>query len=153
MSPRKELIKRIDKKRQELRDLELQMREATAYISAYEEALRLFPPECSEDKAILTEFRPGSDLYKVNELLRKFGRPLILSEILTAIGKEDSKANRASMAGSLGAHVRQNKVFTRPEQNTFGLIEFPKSEITEEIDFDGLAKEEEYEDDDPYKDE
>jgi hypothetical protein len=65
---------------------------------------------------------------KVRDMIIKEGRPLHITEILKGLGKEDTKSNRTSTAGSLGAYARKNRIFTRgASPNTFGLIETGES--------------------------
>ena len=52
------------------------------------------------------------------------GKPLHISDLLVALGKETDHDNRAALSGSLSAYVRKHEIFTRPAPNTFGLVEF-----------------------------
>ncbi len=69
--------------------------------------------------------RPDTDVGKSMRAIRSAGHPLYMDDLLTAIGKEVTRENRMSLAGSLGALVRQNKWFYRPQPNTFGLLDMP----------------------------
>jgi hypothetical protein len=70
--------------------------------------------------------KPGSYADKAREALEAAGRPLHITEILTAIGKPDNNNNRCSFHGSLSHYVLKGVIFTRPGPNTFGLVSFPQ---------------------------
>ena len=132
MGLRENFQKLIDKKEQEISGLEIQVREANAYIQALQDSMKLLPrdPEAnSESEHILRE---GSTLAKTRDLLRKSGRPLPISEILKLLGKPQDTKHRISLAGTLSGYARKGRVFTKTAPNTFGLIEFGTPEQTEE---------------------
>ena len=123
MDIRREFEKRIERKKQEVFDLERNIAEAKAYMQALLDALKLLPKDkdapAEEPSANL---RPNSDLALTAELLKGMGRPLHIDEILQGIGKPVTKENKASLGTSLGSYARRNMIFTRPMPNTFGLI-------------------------------
>jgi len=125
MGLREEFQKRIDRKQEEIRNFELQIREASAYIAALQEAIRMLPRDSTASQNGQTKKlpRPGTALRSVYDTLKKTGKPMHITEILRAIGKPVDKSNRVALAGSLAAYVRDQNTFTRPEPNTFGLIE------------------------------
>ena len=123
MSIRREIEKRIEKKQAELAGLQKQIAEASAYIQAMHDVLKLHTKEGNGDSAPVHSLREGSDLSKVRNMILKEGHPIHINEILKGLGKEDTNSNRTSVAGSLGSYVRRSKIFTRPAANTFGLIE------------------------------
>jgi len=129
MDVRAGIERKLDAKRKELADLELKVREQHSYIRALEDTLRLMDgeDEDSESRGI----RVSSDVGRSQEALRAAGKPLHVSDLLRAMGKQDDKRNRVSLAGTLAGYVRRNHVFTRPGPNIFGLIEF--SERTTEL--------------------
>jgi len=132
MGLRENFQKLIDKKEQEISGLEIQVREANAYIQALQDSMKLLPrdPEAnSESEHILRE---GSTLAKTRDLLRKSGTPLPISEILKLLGKPQDTKHRISLAGTLSGYARKGRVFTKTAPNTFGLIEFGTPEQTEE---------------------
>lgn len=130
MSIHSKLEKQIDKKREEIEllrkevaEIDLKIKTAEAYIEATEEALKLIPKE--EKKFDPNPpVRPGSDVAKTRDYLRGVGEPQRIEQILEAIGYEVTAKNRQSVAGSLSHNFRQGKIFTRPEPNTFGLLEW-----------------------------
>ena len=132
MGLRENFQKLIDKKQQEIRALEMQVREASAYIQALQDSMKLLPrnPEpTSESEHILRE---GSTLAKTRDLLRKSGTPLPISEILKQLGKPQDTKHRISLAGTLSGYARKGRVFTKTAPNTFGLLEFGVPEQAEE---------------------
>jgi hypothetical protein len=131
MSLRDELVKRIEKKRREIADLELKIRSAVVYIQALEDTLKLVPSEEVEDVAGLSAsadaLRSGSKNDRARQILRAAGEALHVSRILELMGEKVDPDSIAALVGSLGAYVRDKKIFTRPGPNTFGLIEFDDS--------------------------
>jgi hypothetical protein len=122
MSPQREIDKRIDKKKQEIAELEKRLGESKAYLSALQDTAKLFPKEDGvADKVPV--LRPGTDLAKSRDLLKSVGKPLHITEILKGIGKDVNKGNRISLSGSLGGYARKGIIFSKPAPNTFGLIE------------------------------
>jgi hypothetical protein len=120
---RKEFQKRIEKKQQEIENLKGQIREAEVYLQALQDSVKLLPKEGDDDFRSPRTLRPTSKLGKAKEAIKRAGRPLHISELLNAISVENNKRNRLSLSGSLASYVRRNEIFTRPEPNTFGLIE------------------------------
>lgn len=124
MGLRENFQKLIDKKQQEIRALEMQLREAGAYIQALQDSMKLLPrnPEINSESGHI--LREGSTLAKTRDLLRKSGTPLPISEILKLLGKPQDTKHRISLAGTLSGYARKGRVFTKTAPNTFGLLEF-----------------------------
>ena len=120
MGLRAEFQKRIDRKLQEITELETKTREARVYVQALEDMMRLLPREESNGQAEST-LKPGTAIGKARDAIKAAGRPLHITEILVAIGRPTDKNNRAAIGGSIAAYVRRGEVFTRPAPNTFGL--------------------------------
>lgn len=127
MNTRDQLQKLLDRKQQEVNDLQIEIERAKAYIQAVQDSMK-FLPKNSEHAQIL--LRPGSALAKAQEILRKAGKPLHITEILKALNEKPDK--RVSLSGSLSAYVRNGQIFTRPAPNTFGLLELSKSVSSED---------------------
>lgn len=106
----------ISVKRQEIDDL-------TAQLRAWQDALKLLPKE-TPDILIpsFTEFRAGSDMAKVENILKENGRPMYIDEIMEKLGRENSKTNRVSISSQIQAYVRKGQNFIKTKPNTFGLI-------------------------------
>lgn len=133
-----DIRKKIDRKSRELdelqdqrehlqkqvRELSTKMREVTAAIQAFEEVLKIAPPDDSDSGRAEPKIRPGSTVAMAREALRKHGKPMHIAKLLEAMGKEPTHESRVSLSGSLAAYVRNEQVFTRPEANTFGLVEW-----------------------------
>ena len=133
MGLRDNFQKLIDKKQQEIRNLEIQMREASAYIQALQDSMKLLPRDAEVGSDSEHSLREGSTLAKTRDLLRHSGTPLPISEILKLLGKPQDKKHRISLAGTLSGYARKGRVFTKTAPNTFGLIEFgPSGESTQE---------------------
>lgn len=130
----------------QFRELETKIREARAYIQALEDLKKSLPAEGAGEVAIEKVIRPGTELDKVREILRKTGKPMHISQLLQALGKPLARNSRASLTGSIGAHVRKNQIFTRPAPNTFGLINWGIEEDHDDDevpeDFQAAAEEE-----------
>ena len=121
MGLRENFQKLIDKKQQEVSELELQIREAKAYIQALEDSMKLLPRDANA--AVEHTLRPDSSLAKTRDAIRAVGAPMPIADILKAIGKPQDKKHRVSLAGTLSGYARNGKVFTKTAPNTFGLIE------------------------------
>jgi hypothetical protein len=122
MGLRENFQKLIDKKQQEIRGLEIQLKEASAYIQALQDSMKLLPREgVAEAEHTLRE---GSTLAKTRDLLRHSGAPMPIGEILKLLGKPPDKKHRVSLAGTLSGYARKGRVFTKTAPNTFGLVEF-----------------------------
>lgn len=124
MAARDEIQKRIEKKKAEIAELEASVRDARIYVQALEEAVRLLPRDSSSEVDAEVTLRAGSNVSKAMEALRTAGRPMHITDLLKAIGKDVDRDHRSALSGSLSSYVRQGKVFTRPEPNVFGLLEF-----------------------------
>jgi hypothetical protein len=124
MTIREEIMKRIDRKQEEIRELELKIREALAFIQGLQETLRLLPKDTqpqqtSPDKIL----RPGSLVAKSRDAIKRAGRPLHINDLLTVLGLPSDRKARISLSGSLASYVRKGEIFTRSAPNVFGLIE------------------------------
>jgi len=127
MGLRNDFQKRIEKKQQEIRDLELKLKEANSYLQALLDSLKLLPrdSDAANSEQVL---RPGTTLAKARDAIKKAGKPLHVSEILKILEKPIDKKNRVSLGGSLSGYVRRGEIFTRPSPNTFGLRELEELE-------------------------
>ena len=123
MGLREELGRRIERKHQEIVSLEIQLREAHAYVQALEDTVKLLPREELNRGQADSVVRPGSSIMKARDAILKAGKPLHIQELLVAIGQPQTKGARATLTGSLSAYVRKGEIFTRPAPNTFGLVE------------------------------
>jgi hypothetical protein len=124
MKARRDIERRIEREQQKIADLKSQIEYAEAFIQGLQEALKVLPKH-DNDKARKGKgtIRPGSDMARIRDLIKKTGRPMYIGEIVKGLGREDTKANRTSIAGSLGRYVRLEVVFKRVKPNTFALID------------------------------
>jgi len=129
MGLREDIQRRIDKKHQEIaeieawgRENEMRLREARAYVQGLSDILKLAHREGEQAGGVAT-LRPGTSLAQAREAIIKQGHPLRLEVLLKAMGKPADRKSRAALGGSLSAYVRRGEVFTRPAPNTFGLVE------------------------------
>lgn len=123
MDIREELQKRIEKKEQEIREYERKIAEASAYLQALGDMLRLLPKTSATPPNPDMALRPGTAMAKAREAIKKAGKPLHIVDILNAIGRPVNRENRGSIGGSLSAYVRKGEVFAKVAPNTFGLVE------------------------------
>jgi len=136
MGARRKLAEKIRKKQQEIRELEASLRDERKYLEGLEDSFKLLPRNDEDDEdADSTEahgIRPSSLVGKALDALRTKGGPLHVNELLQAIGEVVTKEKRGALSGSLSAYVRRREIFSRPQPNTFGLLEWDRaSEETE----------------------
>ena len=128
MGLREQLQRKIEKKQEEIGQMHFQISQQEAYLQALQDVLSSIPKDDGAPRDIT--LRHGTAVAKARDAILAAGKPLHVSEILKAIGKEDTKDGRISLGGSLSAYVRRREVFTRPEPNTFGLIEMALESIS-----------------------
>lgn len=135
MSIRKEIERKIERKRAEVEELQRQVDAGKAFIDGLQEALRLTPPD---EDAPVVELRQGSDLESVRNILRQETKPMHIDSIIVKMQKDYTGNMRAGLAGSLSSYARRNKVFTKTAPNTFGLIEFNFPKNVSQLDADAV---------------
>jgi hypothetical protein len=127
------------------RDIELKMTDGQTRKGALKESVEMFPDVQSkrvQPKKTVARFQqaepnvksyrdlnPKSELYQVRELLRKEGKPMLLSEIVRLLGHPNDQANRgkyASLRGTIGGYVKMGRFFTIESKSphVIGLVEF-----------------------------
>lgn len=131
-----ELDKEIRKTQEEVSNLQKTVLEKEAYLAGLLKASKL--QEKAAAKKDHSTLRPGTMMYNTMEVLKKGRRPMHISDILKALGKEITKKNRVSLAGSLNAYAKKEQIFTKPQPNTFGLIDFEASDDSDDYDLEGL---------------
>lgn len=121
---RTELARRIEQERQKVADLRSQVERAEAFIAGLEEAMKLVPTDGGEKKRQVEHTpRSKSDVQKAKFQLSATGHSMHVSDILKAIGKEDTKQNRASLSSSLARYARKGEIFRRVGPNEFSLVQ------------------------------
>ena len=123
MNIRQKVEDKISKKVAEIREYEMKIAEARAYIEGLKSSLQMLPKETLDSYAG-RGIREGSNIFKVQEILRKEGKPLHITDLLMRLGKEVTTKNKRNLTGSLGSYVRNDVIFCRTKPSTFGLIEF-----------------------------
>jgi hypothetical protein len=119
---RKKIEEKVRKKEQEIQELEAQLRDARTYLQALQDVLKMMPRDDGQNDPDVI-IRPGSSVDETRQIILTHGKPLHITDILKAMGREPTRENRSSLSGSLAAYVRRNEIFTRPMPNTFGLVE------------------------------
>ena len=126
MALREDIQKKIEKKVQDLAELDsaygINRASVQAYIQAMQDMLKVLPREASESRPANMVLRPGSAMAQARDVIQKAGRPLHIAEILRAMGRSVDKEMRTSVGGSLSNYVRRGEIFIRTAPNTFGLI-------------------------------
>lgn len=110
----------IRKKEAEIQGLEARLQAARIYLLALRDVLDAIGKATSGGEPGL---RDGSSVARAREAILRAGKPVHVSDLLSALGRDVTRASRASLASSLAAYVRREEIFTRPAPNTFGLIE------------------------------
>lgn len=114
----------MDKKRAEIATLEGQIRDATVYLQALEDTLKMLPREAGDSSDIASKIlRAGSKMDRARDAIRTAGRALHVVDLLKAIGEDNTANNRAALSGSLSSYARKGEIFSRTAPNTFGLLE------------------------------
>lgn len=121
MGLKKELAKRIEKKRLEIAESKKQVELSEMYLQAMLDTYKLIPKDEDGAESVLKSPKAGTELAKAFLAIKTAGRPLHITEILKFMEKPLTQQNKTSLTGSLGAYVRRGDTFTRPGPNTFGL--------------------------------
>lgn len=130
-----DLARRIKSKRQEIATLEQEMAaietkilSAKSYVQALDDALRLAERSGSSMTASGKDpsrgLRKGSLPAKAYPVLKRVRGTLYLTALLEGMNVPVTPKNKRALASSLSAYARRGEIFTRPEPNTFGLVEF-----------------------------
>ncbi|MGH9765359.1 MAG: hypothetical protein ACREDR_23680, partial [Blastocatellia bacterium] len=104
MSIRSQLEKKIENKRQEIKNLENQLLEANAFVQGLQEALKVLPKDSNDMNESPATLRPGSNMAKAREVLKKAGKPMYITDLLKGMGLDLTKKNRVSVSGALGTY-------------------------------------------------
>jgi hypothetical protein len=132
---------RLRKKLIEVQSLEEKLRTAKVYVQALQDVMKALGGEPEEGRPQRAP-KAGSGVSQARDAILKAGRPVHISDLLAAMGKEETREGRASLTSSLAAYVRRGEIFTRPAPNTFGLVELGHDSIADEEppeDFGGYS--------------
>ncbi len=135
MSERQKVEEKLRRKEREIIGLEEKVKAAHVYVQALRDVLKMMGSDdvSGDDDAAAVVLRSGSAVAKAKKEILRQGTPVHISDLLEALGHDQTRKNRASLTSSLSAYVRRGEIFTRPEPNTFGLIELGQTEKTEEV--------------------
>jgi hypothetical protein len=126
---RRDLERKIERKRQEVDDLLRKAQDEQVYLRALEDTLKMLPKD--SEVGVKVVLRAGSDLEKVQNIIRKAGHSLHIAKIVEQMGKPYSANELAGLIGSLSSYSRRQRVFTKTAPNTFGLLEFLKVDLSD----------------------
>lgn len=133
MGLREDLLRRIERKRQEITELKAQHAAQIAgeerYLQALIDTYKMVPrdgtdgsgPVASSGRAL----RKGGSTAKAYEALKRLGGPTLhIKDLLQQMGVKPTRTNYSSLSSALSAYARRGEIFTKPAPNTFGLVEF-----------------------------
>lgn len=124
MSERKKIEERLRRKEQEIVALEEKIKATKVYVQALRDILKMLGASDSRSEAEYeSTLRAGSAVDQARRVILAKRNPVHIDDIITALGKEINRDNKASLTSSLAAYVRRGEIFTRPAPNTFGLSE------------------------------
>ncbi len=136
----KRKIKEIQQLKVSWRELDIQIRESQAVISALEEAMKHFPKE-ELDGDPARSLRAGGQVYRIYSILKKHGKPMHITEILKKLGKDTDNKTQQATGSQLNSYVRQSRIFSRDLPNIFGLREWAASTNNSPTDTEGAQAE------------
>lgn len=139
MNQRQKIEERLRRKESEVQSLEAKLRAAKVYAGALRDVLAMMGRESRSQTggsanvhvgagAVL---RQGSAVARAREAMLQHRAPMHIDDLLTVLGKENTRVNKASLTGSLAAYVRRNEIFSRTAPNTYGLLELGHDSLTE----------------------
>lgn len=131
MTERSIIEARIKRKETEIRSLEKKIATARVYLQALKDIERDIERSGDDEEFGGIPLRKGSFVAQAREIILKLGAPVHIDILLTHLGREPNRENKASLASSLAAYVRRGEVFTRTAPNTFGLVEMQHAEVEE----------------------
>ena len=124
---KKRKLQKIQTLKKDRGELDVRIREEESYIQALNDMMKHLPkPEIDKNPA--ASLRPGSEVARAYEVLSQKGEPMHVMEILTALGRDETRETRQAMTSQLGNYVRQVRIFYRAGPNIFGLIEWKKTQ-------------------------
>ena len=112
----------LQKKEREIQVVEGKIKAAKVYVKALRDVLKILENGSNTNTAETT-LRDGSAVAQARDVILKRETPVHITELLEALGKEQTREARASLVSSLSAYVRRSEIFSRAAPNTFGLIE------------------------------
>lgn len=132
MEDRQRIEEKLRKKEMEIAVLEERLKAARVYVQALHDVLKLIGEDEAPAGGVV--LKPGSTVAQARDIILKRGTPAHIAILLSEMGKEANRENRASLVSSLAAYVRRREIFTRTAPNTFGLVELGHSDSDPEAD-------------------
>ncbi len=123
MSERKKIEDKLRRKEQEIATFEDKIKDAKVYVKALRDVLKMLATAEVSAEEEQPQLKSGSAVAQARDAIMQNGRPLHIDDILSALGKENTRESKSSLTSSLAAYVRREEMFTRPAPNTFGLVE------------------------------
>lgn len=136
MSIRDIIEKRIQRERQKISDLRIQIERSDAFIQGLQEALKIIP-QSADGKSVNSEsprtklsFRSNSKTKKASAFLKQVAKPMRVDEILKGIGEPVTAASKASMASGLYRAAKKGGEIQNVSPGFFAVKE-PQTETKE----------------------
>ena len=114
MPDRREIERRLRQKETDIQYLEARLREAKGYVRALRELLGL---EAPSERSMVEQAR---------DIILDRGHAVHITELLAAMGKDNTRETRVSLTSALSAYARRGDIFTREGPNRFGLFELKR---------------------------
>lgn len=132
MGLREDLLRRIERKRQEIAESKALEAARIAgeerYLQGMLDTFKLIPRDgLSANGSAPHSLRKGGSTAKAYAVLKREGHAIHIKDLVEATGKKATRVNRSSLSSSLSAYARKGEIFTKPAPNTFGLVEFGAS--------------------------
>ncbi len=131
MNTIQEIEKRILKNKKEIIVFEKEIAAREGSIQTLKDVLKLLTKD-NNNEGDAFKLREGSVMHKTSLLLKESGKPLHITKIMDKIGTENTVKNKNSISTSLANYARRGVIFTKPNPNTYGLIEF--NQAADDID-------------------
>lgn len=134
------LRKQIEKKEREVNVLEKKMIEAKAALQALLDVRDATEQAENDNQAAEGVIRAGSSVDQARRILLDRKQPMHVDAILEAMGKDVTKASKASLNSSIAAYARRKEIFAQTGPATYGLTVFSQPETQEPPDDFGKPK-------------
>ncbi len=131
MNEHQKIESSLRKKEQEIHSLEEKIKAAKVYVKALRDVLKMLDKGSDAEEAEST-LRQGSAVAQARDVILEQGMPMHIGELLSIMGKPQTREARSSLASSLAAYVRRGEIFVRTAPNTFGLMELGQNSEEEE---------------------
>ena len=122
------LQKRITKKEREMDDKrqehDREMAAGHAYIEGVKEAIAAIKSNEAKPDSSAATIKAGSNPAKAYDALKAHGHPMHIGDLLAGMRVTDTPKARANVSRSLRQIISSKRVFTQPDANTFGLMEW-----------------------------